>query len=371
MNPMASRRAYLDHNATSPLKEAARDAMLAALAEGGNASSIHAEGRAARNRIEAAREAIAAEIGVIPQMVIFTSGGTEANNLAIKGATVERLIISAAEHPCVREAAAACGKPVDMIPVDAEGRPDLDELKKLLAKPGKALVSLMLANNETGVIAPVAEAAKLAAEAGALFHTDAVQALGKMPVRFPILGADMLTLSAHKFGGPVGAGALILRDGLALSPLLDGGGQELRRRAGTENAPAIAGMAAALGQMPSQIKDLRDKLESFLEAETPAIRFFGRGADRLSNTSCFALPGLGADTALISLDLDGVSVSSGSACSSGKVGRSHVLAAMGVEESLAKGALRVSLGWNSSVQDIEIFMAAWKRAAARANRKAA
>lgn len=364
-------RAYLDHNATSPLKPAAREAMVAALEEGGNASSIHSEGRTARNRIEAAREAIAAELGVLTPMVIFTSGGTEANNLALKGLGVDRLIISSIEHPCVREAARASGKPVDLIPVDANGVADLDVLKTLLAKPGKALVSLMMANNETGVLQPVAEAAAITHAHDGLFHTDAVQVLGKQPLRFPLIGADLLTISAHKLGGPLGAGALIIRDGLPLTPLLDGGGQELRRRAGTENAPAIAGFAAALGGLPKEISNLRDNLESLIQAATPAAVFFGKGAPRLSNTTCFALPGLAADTALISLDLDGVSVSSGSACSSGKVGRSHVLAAMGVEENLAKGAIRVSLGWNSSVHDVDQFIAAWKRAATRAKQKAA
>ena len=369
--PMNSPRAYLDHNATSPLKEAARTAMLEAVTEGGNASSIHAEGRAARHRIEAAREKLAQSLGVIPQMVVFTSSGSEANNLAIKGAPVERLIIGATEHPCVLEAAKASGKPMDILLVDQNGQPDLNVLDALLAKPGKALVSLMLANNETGIIAPISQVADHVRAADGLLHTDAVQAFGKMTLRMPILGADMLTISAHKFGGPIGAAALIIRDGVAMAPLIHGGGQELRRRAGTENVAAIAGLAAAIGDLPKEIKALRDDLESFLQAETPAIQIFGKASERLSNTSCFALPGIAADTALISLDLDGVAVSSGSACSSGKVGKSHVLSAMGIEEKLAKSALRVSLGWNTSVKDIELFKTAWKRTAARANQKAA
>lgn len=364
-------RAYLDHNATSPLKPEARAAMLMAMDAGGNASSIHAEGRKARGMIEAAREALAAELGVLPPMIIFTSGGTEANNLAIRGVVVDRLIISAVEHPCVREAARASGRPIDMIPVNADGAADLTALEALLAKPGKALVSLMAANNETGVLQPVAEAAALTHKAGGIFHTDAVQLFGKQSLRFPLAGADLMTISAHKFGGPLGVGALIIRDGLPLDPLLAGGGQELRRRAGTENVAAIAGMAAAIGELPKEISTLRDRLESLIEAETPAVRFFGRGAARLPNTSCFALPGLAADIALISTDLDGVAVSSGSACSSGKVGRSHVLAAMGIEENIAKGAIRVSLGWGSSVGDVDQFVVAWKRAASRAKQKAA
>lgn len=368
---MQAPRAYLDHNATSPLKPAAREAMVDALAKGGNASSIHEEGRAARHIIEAARESLAQNLGVIAPMIVFTASGSEANNLAIKGSPADRLIIGATEHPCVREAAKASGKPVDILRVDVSGLPDLNHLQELLAKPGKALVSLMLANNETGVIAPISDVANLVQAAGGLLHSDAVQAFGKIPVRFPILGADLLTISAHKFGGPIGAAALIIRDGIAMHPLIHGGGQELRRRAGTENAPAIAGMAAAIGDLPKEIKNLRDDLESFLQAETPSIQIFGKAVSRLPNTSCFALPGIAADTALISLDLDGVAVSSGSACSSGKVGKSHVLEAMGCDEKLGKSALRVSLGWNSSVKEIEQFKTAWKRLAARQNRKVA
>ena len=364
-------RAYLDHNATSPLKPEAKAAMLAALERGGNASSIHAEGRGARATIEAARDGLARELGVIAPMVIFTSGGTEANNLALKGAGVDRFILSAVEHPCIREAARATGKPVDVVPVDGEGRLDLAALAACAQKPGRALVALMLANNETGVILPVREAAGITRPHGHWLHVDGVQGLGKLPLRFAVLGADSLALSAHKIGGPLGAGALVIADGLPLSPQMDGGGQELRRRAGTENAPALAGFAAALGPLPAHVAGLRDRMEAELAAQFPDIRFFGRNAPRLPNTSCFALPGLAADTALISLDLDGVSVSSGSACSSGKVGQSHVLAAMGVAETEAKAAIRVSLGWNSTVSDIEQFMAALSRAAARTKRKVA
>jgi cysteine desulfurase len=355
-------RAYLDHNATSPLRPAARAAILDALDHAGNASSIHGEGRKTRGLIDSARENIAAALGVLPQMITFTSGGTEANNLAIKGAPVERLIISTIEHPSVIEAAKTRDLPIDWLPVDATGTVRLDELDAMLKQSTlAALVSVMLVNNETGVIQPVREIVELARTHNALIHTDAVQALGKVPVNFGLLGCDMMTISAHKFGGPAGTGALIIREGVPLVAHIHGGGQELRRRAGTENAAAIAGFAAAVGEGHADLGALRSRLESELESCSPGVVIFGREAERISNTSCFALAGLSADTALISLDLDGVAVSSGSACSSGKVAGSHVLKAMGVPAEIAKAAIRVSLGWNSTVQDIETFIDAWRR----------
>jgi cysteine desulfurase len=358
-------RVYLDHNATSPLKESARRAMLAALELHGNASSIHAEGRAAHSLVEGAREVIARALGAMAPMVVFTSSGSEANNLALKGTPVERLIISAVEHPSVLEAARGAGKAADLLPVDGEGVLDLESLERLLATGPKALVSIMLANNETGVIQPIRAAASIAHAHGALLHTDAVQALGKIPVNFGLLGVDLMTVSAHKLGGPVGAGALIVRDGLALEPLIHGGTQELRRRAGTENLAAIAGFAAAVEEKGLEIRGLRDHLESGLESAV----IFGAKAERLPNTSCFAMPGLSAESALMALDLAGFAVSSGSACSSGKVAKSHVLAAMGVHPDLAKAAIRVSLGWTTTAEHIEQFISAWGRIKAR--RKAA
>jgi cysteine desulfurase len=354
-------RIYLDHNATSPLRESARQAMLSALALSGNASSIHAEGRMAHALLDEAREVVASTLGAIPPMVIFTSGGSEANNLALKGAPVERLIVSAIEHPSVLESARASGKPVDILPVDGEGVADLDRLERMLKAGPKALVSVMLANNETGVIEPVREIANLAHAHGALVHTDAVQGLGKIPVNFGLLGADLLSVTAHKLGGPLGAGALIARDGIVLDPIIHGGGQELRRRAGTENLAAIAGFAAALQEKRLEIKALRDHLESGLEGAV----VFGARAQRLHHTSCFALPGLSAETALMALDLAGFAVSSGSACSSGKVAKSHVLAAMGVHPDLANTAIRVSLGWTTTPDDIEQFISAWSRIKSR------
>ncbi|WP_373503305.1 cysteine desulfurase family protein [Aestuariivirga sp.] len=359
-------RTYLDHNASSTLRSQAKAAMIAAMDVTGNASSVHAEGRMARKLLDDAREQVARAIGVIAPMVVFTGGGSEANNLALKGAPVERLIVSAIEHPSVLEAAKASGKAVEILPVDANGIVDLAALERLL--PGRrTLVSVMLANNETGVIQPLREIVALAQAHGALVHTDAVQALGKIPVNFGLLGVDLMTLSAHKLGGPVGAGALVVRDGLALEPLIHGGGQELRRRAGTENLAAIAGFGAVANEKLNAVKDLRDKLESSLEG---AI-IFGADVARLPNTTCFAMPGMNAETLLMGFDLEGIAASSGSACSSGKVAKSHVLAAMGVAPEISRGAIRVSLGWDTTSAHIEHFTAAWRKMLARHKARAA
>ncbi|MBC8036379.1 MAG: cysteine desulfurase [Rhizobiales bacterium] len=353
-------RTYLDHNATSPLRPSAKAAILAAMEVTGNASSVHQEGRAARKLLDDSRETIARAIGAIAPMISFTSGGSEANNLALKSAPVERILVSAIEHPAVLKSAKASGKPVLVIPVTAEGVVDLEALAKLLEGP-KALVSVMLANNETGVIQPVREVAALAHAHGALVHTDAVQALGKTPVNFGLLGVDMMTLAAHKIGGPAGVGALVVRDGLALEPQIHGGGQELRRRAGTENLAGIAGFAAIARENMLDVKALRDQIESALEGAV----IFGRNALRLPNTVCFTHPGMSAETLLMNFDLEGVAVSSGSACSSGKVAKSHVLAAMGVVPDIARGAIRVTLGWNTTAENVEHFIAVWRRIRAR------
>lgn len=353
-------RIYLDHNATSPLRPSARDAMLVALDVGGNASSVHGEGRAARKLLDDAREALGFALGCLPEMIVFTSGGTEANNMALRGVQAERILVSAVEHPSVLAAARASGKPLDLIPVDGEGRVDLAALERMLGGPN-VLVSVMLANNETGVIQPIADVVALARKAGALVHVDAVQGFGKIPVNFGLLGCDLMTVAAHKVGGPVGVGALVIRDGLVVEPLLQGGGQELRRRAGTENLAGIAGWAAVSRENPLNIKVLRDELESSLESAV----ILGAGAERLPNTSCFAMPGFRAETLLMNFDLAGVAVSSGSACSSGKVGRSHVLEAMGVAPEVAASAVRVSLGWNSTAADVRHFVTVWKQLVAR------
>lgn len=359
-------RHYLDHNATSPLRPAAREAMLSAMALAGNASSVHAEGRAARKLLDDARDSVARALGILPQMLVFTSGGSESNTMAMTGVPVSRLLVSAVEHPSVLESARQSGKSVEIVPITGDGVIDLEALDRML--PGApALVSVMLANNETGVIQPISRVAELAGAHGALLHVDAVQGFGKIPVNFGLLGADLMTVSAHKLGGPAGIGALVIRDGLAIDPLIHGGGQELRRRAGTENVAGAAGFAAAVGEKRLEIRVLRDNLEQALEGAV----IFGRSAERLPNTTCFAAPGMDAETLLMGFDLAGIAVSSGSACSSGKVARSHVLDAMGIAPEISRAAIRVSLGWTTTAEDIEHFIATWRRLRARHKARAA
>jgi cysteine desulfurase len=344
--------------------------MIAALDSGGNASSVHGEGRAARDLIEAAREEIAAAFAVPPRSVVFTSGGTEANALALRGTVADRIIISAVEHPSIRAAAGQSGRLVEHLSVDGCGIVGLAALERLLSDgPKNTLVSLMLANNETGAIQPVAEAARLAHAQGAIIHCDAAQAVGRMAVDWHALSVDLMTLSAHKFGGPQGIGALLVKPGTPLSPLIGGGGQEFHLRGGTENVAAICGMAAALKPALDDAADAmvawRDRFESRLKAVSPDVRIFAEEVQRLPNTSCFALDGLLAETAVMALDLYGVAVSSGSACSSGKVGPSHVLEAMGVPAGLARAALRVSVGWNTTERDLTQFIEAWSELVSR------
>jgi cysteine desulfurase len=354
-------RTYLDHNATSPLRPSVKAAMSAAMDVCGNPSSIHGEGRAAYKIIDDARTKLGFVLGCMPQMTTFTSGGTEANNMAVRGVGAERILVSAIEHPCILETAKATGKPVERIPVDSQGRLDLKSFENMLVRTPNTLVSVMLANNETGVVQDMATIAAMVRGAGALLHIDAVQAFGKMQVNFGLLGCDMLTVAAHKVGGPKGIGALIIRDGLAVEPLIQGGGQELRRRAGTENVVAIAGFAAVAAEVMVETHEMTDQLVAGLG---DAIVFSDR-VERLSNTTCFALPGLKAETALMKLDLEGFAVSSGSACSSGKVGRSHVLDAMGVAPDISTCAIRVSLGWNTLQDDVARFVDVWMKVTAR------
>lgn len=350
-------RVYLDYNATAPVRPEALAAMTAALALPGNPSSVHGFGRAARRVREEARAALAESLGVAPDRVVFTSGGTEANHLALLGFAGPRLV-SAIEHPSILDADPAAVR----APVDPSGRLDLEAFADLLERSRPAMVSLMLANNETGVVQPVAEAARLAHAHGALLHGDAVQAFGKLPFTLADLGADLVSLGAHKWGGPPGIGALVLREGLDPQPLQRGGGQEHRRRAGTENLPGIAGFAAALAAPTdwNRVRALRDRLEAGVRAGQPDARIVGAKAPRLPNTSCILLPGCPAETQLIALDLAGIAVSSGAACSSGKVGPSHVLAAMGLAPELARCAIRVSLGWATTEAEIDLFLAAYR-----------
>lgn len=357
---------YLDYNATAPLRPEALAAMTAALGQVGNASSVHGFGRHARRLVEDARERVAGLAGARAEQVVFTAGGTEANNLALAGSGRRRLLVSAGEHDSVLQAAVQA----ERIPLRRDGLISLAKLADLLAAaPEPALVSVQLANNETGVVQPVAEAAALAREFGALVHCDAVQAAGKIPVDFALLGVDLMSLSAHKLGGPQGVGALVVADDVELAPLLRGGGQERGRRAGTENVAAIAGFGAAAEAARAGAETLaawRDRFEAELLACAPQAEILGRAAPRLPNTTCVALPGLSAETQLMALDLREVAVSSGSACSSGKVAPSHVLAAMGAPASTSASALRVSSGWGSRPEDYERFLAAWAPLAARA-----
>jgi len=353
---------YLDWNATAPLRPEAAAAMSAMLARCGNPSSVHRWGRAARQAVEGARSAVGALLGVPPDGVIFGSGGTEANHLALLGCGRQRVLVSAVEHDSVLRAVPEA----ERIPVDRDGVVVLETLDNLLAAdPRPALVSVMLANNETGVLQPLAAIAAIARAHDALLHCDAVQAAGKIALDADAIGADLVSLSAHKLGGPPGIGALVVTDDLELTPLLRGGGQERGRRAGTENLAGIAGFAAAAVAAAEQIvvydrvRALRDALEAGIAAIAPEAVVLGAAAPRLPNTAAIAMPGVAAETQVIALDLDGVMVSAGAACSSGKVGPSHVLEAMRVGPDLVGSTIRVSLGWNSSGADVAHFLRAW------------
>ncbi len=363
---------YLDYNAGAPLRPGVAEAMAAALAEAGNPSSVHGAGRRARARVEVARAAVAALAGADPAGLVFTSGGTEANALALRGCGRDRVLVSAVEHASVRQSVATA----ETIPVDCDGVVDLVALEGLLAAdPRPALVSVMLANNETGVVQPVARVAALARRAGALVHCDAAQAAGRLNVSMSQLSVDFLTLSGHKLGGPAGIGALALANAdFPLAPMLLGGGQERRRRAGTENVAGIVGFGIAAANARDDVErgdiilgicELRDRLEAAARARVPGAVVVGHGAARLANTSCLALPGVPAQVQVMALDLAGVMVSAGAACSSGKVAESPVLAAMGLGPEVAASAVRVSLGRASRWAEVERFLAAWTALAAR------
>ena len=300
-------------------------------------------------------------VGAAPENVVFVSGGTEANHLALLGAGRRRVLVSAVEHNSVLDAV----PDAERLPVDGDGVVRLDVLKdRLAASAAPALVSVMAANNETGVLQPVTEAAAIAHAHGALFHCDAVQAVGRIRLDMAAIGADFVSLSAHKLGGPAGVGALVIGEGLDLAPMLRGGGQERRRRAGTENVPGIAGFGGAARAAETgvydEVRQLRDALETELLAAAPDAVVVGAGAPRLPNTSAIAMPGIPAETQVIALDLEGIMVSAGAACSSGKVGPSHVLAAMGLAPEIAAATIRISLGWDTTAADIECFVQAWK-----------
>lgn len=365
--------AYLDHNATTPLRPEAVAAMRRAFGLAGNPSAVHGSGRAARALVDAARDRVATLVNASANDVVFTSGGGEANALALwgavqgsldSGAPVRRLLISAIEHESVRRTAEAIAARTGIervaISVNRDGIVDIDALQQQL-NTGRALVAMMAANNETGVVQPIAEVASRARVANALFLVDAVQACGKMAIDFAGLGADYLTLSAHKFGGPQGTGALVMKASAPFAAQLPGA-QEKGRRGGTENVIGITGFGAAAECVVrddlSQHARLRERFETMLRERFSEVVIFGESSPRLPNTSNFAIPGVPAETAVIALDLDGIMVSSGAACSSGKVQSSHVLKAMGMPHELASCGLRVSFGWNSNHSDIDAALAA-------------
>lgn len=365
---MTTGRTYLDYNASAPLRPAARDAMVAALEVCGNPSSVHADGRRARAVVEAAREEVAALVNARPSEVVFTSGATEANNWALAQGW-RTIALAGIEHDSVRVPAESSGAHLVEIAVTGDGIAKVETIDRQALAPGEGrgrLVALQMANNETGTVEPVAEAVAFAGEHGADVHTDAVQAAGRIAIDFAALGVATMSLSSHKIGGPNGAGALVIRDGISLRPFLTGGGQERRRRAGTENVAAIAGFGAAAREAKgdlagiARVKALRDRLEDGVLSTTSDAKIISGKAERLANTSCIAWPGKLAETLVIKLDLAGIAVSAGSACSSGKVGQSHVLAAMGVAPDVAKSAIRISIGTATTEQDIDAFLAAWR-----------
>jgi cysteine desulfurase len=378
-------RLYLDHNATSPLRPAALAAMTDVLAEPGNASSVHREGQAARARVELARAQVARLVGADPRAVVFTSGATEADNLALspelelsgKPVTCDVLLISAVEHPAIRVGGRFRPEQIEVIPVDAAGVVDLAAFDLALARHKGAgrrpFVSVMAANNETGVMQPLPEIAARVHAMGGVFHTDAVQVPGRYPFNLAASGADLISITAHKFGGPQGIGALIARDDATRVPsTMRGGGQERGARAGTENVAAIVGFGAAaedaalkVSEEAGRLVNLRERLERGLRAAAPDTVIFSEAALRVPNTTCYAVPGITAETSLIAFDLEGIAVSSGSACSSGKVAASPVLAAMDVPPELARCAIRVSTGWDTTDEHVVRFLEAFARIVAK------
>jgi cysteine desulfurase len=373
---------YLDYNATAPLRAEARAAMLAAFDAPGNPSSVHGAGRTARALVERSRRTLAKALGAAPSDVIFSAGGTEANNLGVLGLAKANastvLLQSAVEHSCVRVAARNSDLPVKTIPVTPDGMIDLavlGETLDALDADARPLLALMMVNNETGVVQPVKQAARMIHDAGGLIHVDAVQALGKMPVSLGALDADALAVSAHKIGGPLGVGALALACGIKLAPRAFGGGQESGHRGGTENVPGIAGFAAACTaaladlEHTDRIEKLRDHVQEALQKRAPDAVIVGRDAPRLCNTLCIATPGFAADLQLMNMDLAGFAISSGSACSSGKVKASVVMLAMGLPGDLSSCAIRISLGKNTTRDELDAFANAWGEALVRTREK--
>lgn len=370
---MSRNRIYLDYNASAPVRPVARAAAVQWLDSAGNASSVHQEGREARRVVESARQVVGQALGVPGKAVTFVSGGTEANATALspvwkvneQDVVFKRLFVSAIEHPSVLAGGRFLPEQIEILPVSTSGQVDLDFLARRLAEcDAPVLISVMAANNETGIVQPLRAIGDLVHSHGGYLHSDAVQAFGKMPIDVEDLGADVVTVSAHKIGGLQGVGVIATRDNIAVPALIRGGGQEDYRRAGTENVAAIAAFGATISNVDgiegewTEIRRLRDLFEAELNRIAPFGVVFGQDVERLGNTTCFAVPGLRAETAMINFDLSGIAVSSGSACSSGKVSASHVLKAMGVEEAVATGAIRASLGWATTQDEISSFLQA-------------
>ncbi len=357
---------YLDYNATAPMRAEVIALIGEIMGTVGNASSVHGPGRKARERVDTARQQVADLVAAPAKNVIFTGGGTEADNLALRGFQPRHLIVSGVEHGAVLAPALLLDAHATIVDVDAHGRMDLNSLEAALADgDDPALVSLMLANNETGVLEPVAEAAEIAHAHNALIHCDGIQGAGKIAMDINELGIDLLSLSAHKFGGPQGVGALVMREERMVLAQMVGGGQEMGRRSGTENVAGIAGFGAAarlarddLAEF-AKLADLRDEMEARLGGIAPARKVVGGDVARVPNTSCLTMPGVRSDTQVMALDLAGIAVSAGSACSSGKVAASHVLDAMGMELDEAMTAIRVSMGRTTTRDEIDRFIAAW------------
>lgn len=359
---------YLDYNATAPIRGEVIELMSEVMKEGGNPSSVHSIGRAAKSRMEKARSMISETINCRTQMIIFTSGGTEANNMAILSSGRTRLITSNVEHDSVGSASSRFAGQVETVPVDQNGLINIKDLKELLKHGAEdTLISLLYANNETGVLQDIENIVSVAKEAGALIHIDAIQALGKVGIDFMEMGVDMMSISSHKIGGPQGVGALVAHEKLPIKSWVLGGGQEVGRRGGTENIAGIAGFGLAVSMVPQSLEKMaelekwRDEIEQDLKDHASEIRFLGKGANRLPNVSVIYMPDVMSETQVMNFDLDNICVSAGSACSSGKVKGSHVILAMTGDEKIANSTIRMSLGWNSEKSDCDAFLKAWKK----------
>lgn len=368
---------YLDYNATCPIRPSVIDAVSIAMAEVGNPSSVHQAGRNAKAVMEEGRTKVAALVGCRPRDVAFCSGGTEANNTVLQGTGAASVIISAVEHDSVLSAVKDLDVPVFKVRTDANGMVDKGHLEELLkTAPQPALVSIMMANNEMGAIQDIPQLVELAKGFGARFHTDAVQAAGKLPLDMKALGVDYLTLSSHKIGGPQGMGAIVLAPTAPLKALVVGGGQELARRSGTENVAGVAGFGVAAYEAlvglssAKAVSELRNRLEQGIRAVSNEAIILAEGADRLPNTSCIAMPGVKGETQVMHFDLAGICISSGSACSSGKVKVSHVLSAMGYSNEVAESSIRISMGYGTTPSDVDAFVAAWAKLYERTSKKA-